>query len=98
MFERGLSGQREDDGILQSPRELEGELAKRFQFVGVLGQGTFGKVSAVIDKQKKTKSALKKIKMGRKQQGLPASVLREVVLLKCVSHPNIVKYTNDYKE
>jgi hypothetical protein len=37
MIERRVSGEREDDGILQSPRELEGDLAKRFQFLGVLG-------------------------------------------------------------
>jgi hypothetical protein len=38
------------------------------------------------------KLALKKMKLSKKNQGLPASSLREVVLLKSLLHPNIVKY------
>jgi serine/threonine protein kinase len=56
-----------------------------------VGEGTYGMVSAVYDKQKQMKLALKKIKLNRKNQGLPATSLREVVLLKSLVHPNIVK-------
>lgn len=49
-------------------------------------------VSLVYDREKKVKLALKKIKLSRKHQGLPASSLREVVLLRSIKHPNIVKY------
>ena len=51
-------------------------------------------VSLVYDREKKMKLALKKIKLSRKHQGLPASSLREVVLLKSIKHPNIVKYSH----
>ncbi len=49
-------------------------------------------VSAVYDKEKKMKVALKKIKLSRKNQGLPGASLREVAILKSLNHPNIVKY------
>jgi serine/threonine protein kinase len=57
-----------------------------------LGEGTFGMVSAVYDRTRKTKLALKKIKLSRKTQGLPPSAIREVALLKSLNHPNIIKY------
>lgn len=36
--------------------------------------------------------AVKKIKMNKKHNGVPASALREIAILRSVDHPNIVKY------
>ena len=48
-------------------------------------------VAAAYDKQAKKKVALKKIKMNKKHNGIPASALRQIAILKSITHPNIVR-------
>lgn len=48
-------------------------------------------VCIVYDKVKKMRLALKKMKLSRNYQGLPANFLREVAILKSLNHANIVK-------
>lgn len=49
-------------------------------------------VAAAIDRQTGKQVAIKKIKMSKKSEGMPASSLREIAILKNIKHHNIVKY------
>ncbi|KAF2721333.1 Pkinase-domain-containing protein [Polychaeton citri CBS 116435] len=56
-----------------------------------LGEGTFGVVSKARSKKTGATFALKKILMHNEKDGFPITALREVKLLKMLSHPNILK-------
>jgi serine/threonine-protein kinase BUR1 len=56
-----------------------------------LGEGTFGIVSKARSKRTGNVVALKKILMHNEKEGFPITALREVKLLKMLSHPNILK-------
>lgn len=56
-----------------------------------LGEGTFGVVSKARSKRTGNVVALKKILMHNEKEGFPITALREVKLLKMLSHPNILK-------
>lgn len=56
-----------------------------------LGEGTFGVVSKAISKRTGNVVALKKILMHNEKEGFPITALREVKLLKMLSHPNILR-------
>ncbi|KAK3673582.1 serine/threonine protein kinase, CMGC, CDC2/CDK sub [Recurvomyces mirabilis] len=55
-----------------------------------LGEGTFGVVSKARSKRTGAMVALKKILMHNEKDGFPITALREVKLLKMLSHPNIL--------
>ncbi|KAL1584444.1 hypothetical protein WHR41_06383 [Cladosporium halotolerans] len=56
-----------------------------------LGEGTFGVVSKGVSKRSGKVFALKKILMHNEKDGFPITALREVKLLKMLSHPNILR-------
>ncbi|KAK4501939.1 hypothetical protein PRZ48_007749 [Zasmidium cellare] len=55
-----------------------------------LGEGTFGIVTKAKSKRTGAMVALKKILMHNEKDGFPITALREVKLLKMLSHPNIL--------
>lgn len=55
-----------------------------------LGEGTFGLVSKATSKRTGQMMALKKIIIHNEKDGFPITALREVKLLKMLSHPNIL--------
>jgi serine/threonine protein kinase len=67
-----------------------------------LGEGTYGTVYKVFDKQTNTYYAMKNLKMDRETEGVPSTALREIALLRDMDHPKIVKlhhvYTKSYKK
>ncbi len=56
-----------------------------------LGEGTYGVVYKGIDINSKKVYAIKKIKLEREDEGVPSTTLREISLLKSLTHPNIVQ-------
>ena len=56
-----------------------------------LGEGTFGVVSKARSKRSGNVVALKKIIMHNEKEGFPITALRELKLLKMLSHPNILR-------
>lgn len=56
-----------------------------------LGEGTYGVVYKAIDKQKDEIVALKRIRLEVEDEGIPSTALREISLLRELSHENIVE-------
>lgn len=56
-----------------------------------LGEGTFGIVTKARSKRTGAVVALKRILMHNEKDGFPITALREVKLLKMLSHPNILR-------
>lgn len=55
-----------------------------------IGKGSFGSVFKAMDKRAKRYVAIKKIKSN--QNGIPATAIRELSILKELKHPNIIVY------
>ncbi len=55
-----------------------------------LGEGSYGKVFKVLDRQNNKVVALKKVKFGRDDEGIPATTLREMSLLREIKHKGTI--------
>ncbi|XP_065053397.1 cyclin-dependent kinase 2-like [Rhopilema esculentum] len=62
-----------------------------FERVEKIGEGTYGIVYKARDKSTGKTVALKKIRLDSETDGVPSTAIREIALLKEVSHPNIVR-------
>lgn len=62
-----------------------------YEYIGKLGEGTFGEVSKARSKKTGQVVALKKILMHNEKDGFPITALREIKLLKQLDHVNILK-------
>lgn len=59
------------------------------QFFKILS-GTYGVVYKGIDKRSGKMVAMKKIRLENEDEGVPATAIREISLLRELTHPNIV--------
>lgn len=66
--------------------------ADRYQRLERLGEGTYGVVYRARSKTTGQLVALKKVRMDAWDEGVPATALREISVLREVKHPNIVEY------
>ena len=57
----------------------------------LIGKGTYGTVYKAKDEEGREIYALKKIKLQTDDEGIPSTAIREICLLKELTHPNIVK-------
>lgn len=62
-----------------------------YEIQGKLGEGTFGEVSRGKSHKTGAVVALKKILMHNEKDGFPITALREIKLLKMLSHPNVLR-------
>lgn len=63
----------------------------RFELQCKLGEGTYGDVYYVRDVRKNKNVALKRVKFhGEQTQGIPATTVREIAILKEINHKNVV--------
>jgi serine/threonine protein kinase len=64
----------------------------KYQMLDKLGEGTYGVVYRAKDRVTGKVVAIKKIKLENEDEGVPATSIREICLLKELKHPNIVQY------
>ncbi|KAJ5150537.1 uncharacterized protein N7500_010726 [Penicillium coprophilum] len=62
-----------------------------YEFLDKLGEGTFGEVYKARSKKDTKIVALKKILMHHEKEGFPITAIREIKLMKALSHPNILR-------
>ena len=62
-----------------------------YEFKSKLGEGTYGVVYKALHKPTGEYVALKKIKLEKEEDGVPSTAIREISLLKGLSHPNVVE-------
>ena len=62
----------------------------RYEKVEKIGEGTYGVVYKARDRSNGVICALKKIRLADEDEGVPSTAIREISLLKELSHPNIV--------
>ena len=63
---------------------------ERFKKLQKIGEGSYGEVYQCEDVERKEVIALKKIKLGDENEGIPSSTLREISILQKLSHENLV--------
>lgn len=66
------------------------EVAQKYSIVDKLGEGTYGIVYKATDKKTGGLVALKSIRLEDEDEGVPATAIREISLLKELNHPNVV--------
>jgi len=62
----------------------------QYEKVEKVGEGTYGVVYKVRNVRTQAILALKKIRLADEEEGVPATAIREISLLKELNHPNIV--------
>ena len=65
-------------------------MKETFQKIQKIGEGTYGVVYKAKEKSTGKIVALKKIRLGEDREGMPATTIREISLLKDMKHKNIV--------
>jgi len=75
--------------ISQTSQRLR-KATEPFEFLGLVGQGAYGKVFKARERTTGALVALKKIKSEHAQDGFPVTGLREVKLLQSLKHDNVV--------
>jgi len=63
----------------------------RYRKVSKLGEGTYGVVYKAVVVESGEQVALKKVRMDAWDEGVPATAMREIAVLKELRHPNIVE-------
>ena len=66
------------------------KVTEPFEFLGLVGQGAYGKVFKARERTTGELVALKKIKSEHAQDGFPVTGLREVKLLQSLKHDNVI--------
>ncbi|XP_010918105.1 cyclin-dependent kinase E-1 [Elaeis guineensis] len=65
-----------------------------YDLVGKIGEGTYGLVFLARTKHRKGCIAIKKFKQSKEGDGVSPTAIREIMLLREISHENVVKLVN----
>lgn len=86
------SRQRPLETLLDGKPRFQGcSSIRQYEVKGKLGEGTFGEVHRAQDKRDGSVVALKKILLHHEKDGFPITALREIKLLKLLSHENVLQ-------
>jgi len=75
----------------ESFNEAERQFRNQYDMMEVLGEGTYGKVRKARCRQSGEFRALKQMKLGKGEDGVPSTAIREIAILKELTHENIVR-------
>lgn len=64
-----------------------------FEIIKKIGQGTFGVVQKARNKKSKELVALKQLINHSAKEGFPITAMREITILKCLNHENVLRIT-----
>lgn len=64
---------------------------EKYQKLEKIGEGTYGVVYKSKNRVTEEIVALKRIRLEAEDEGIPSTAIREISLLKELSHPNIVR-------
>ena len=62
----------------------------RYDILKKLGEGTYGTVYKCFDNRKQQTVAVKKLKFHHENEGIPATSIREIGILRSLNHENLV--------
>mmetsp|Transcript_83686 Transcript_83686/g.270803 ORF Transcript_83686/g.270803 Transcript_83686/m.270803 type:complete len:406 (-) Transcript_83686:46-1263(-) len=73
--------------------EMERRFESQYEIIEMtpLGEGTYGKVYKARQNRTAKIVAMKKMKLDSEEEGVPSTAIREIALLKELSHENVVK-------
>jgi len=74
--------------------EAERQFRAQYDIMEVLGEGTYGKVQKARCRHSGQFKALKQMKIGRSEDGVPSTAIREIAILKELAHENIVELSS----
>jgi len=89
ILDQQRSSMADVDDFEEAERRFEGQyeiLEKQ-----VLGEGTYGKVYKARSTRTNEWVAMKQMKLDAQEEGVPSTAIREIALLKELSHQNVVK-------
>jgi len=76
-----------DEGFAEAERQFKAQ----YDITEVLGEGTYGKVRKARCRQTGEYRAMKQMKLGSQEDGVPSTAIREIAILKELAHENIVR-------
>jgi len=71
--------------------EAERQFKGQYDIMDVLGEGTYGKVCKARCRRTGNLCAHKQMKLSNREDGIPSTAIREIAILKELSHENIVR-------
>eukprot|EP00899_Mesostigma_viride_P012901 jgi/Mesvir1/21611/Mv04037-RA.1 len=83
-----------DAGIIRAVTQERVPWTSRYENMGKIGEGTYGVVFLVKDKETRQKLAIKKFKPCKDGDGISLTAVREIMLLRELRHENIVSLDN----
>lgn len=74
------------------PQGMKDDGGERYSKMEKLGEGTYGVVYKAVARSTGQLVALKKVRVDAWEDGVPATAMREISVLKEITHPNVVGY------
>jgi serine/threonine protein kinase len=75
----------------ESFNKAERLFKSQYDMLEILGEGTYGKVRKARCRQSGQMRALKQMKLTNQDEGVPSTAIREIAILKELSHDNVVR-------
>jgi NIMA (never in mitosis gene a)-related kinase len=68
------------------------EFEKKYKKIQALGQGAYGKITKIINRKTREIAVLKEINLRNLNKKQKQDALNEVLILKSLNHPSILRY------